>query len=155
MTRKYVVIIKKERNSEIVKCEELGLTIKMEKDESSLNFVESEIINHLVNKSLKNEKIPEGITDLRIPKALKNETILIIAVDLELEVSKRRNRFIKKTVTIPEYLNSLGMRENLNFSQILAEGLREKLKIKWNIKKRYWQRLRKIISYKRTSWYKI
>lgn len=87
MTRKYVVIIKKERNSEIVKCEELGLTIKMEKNESSLNSV-------------------------------------------ELEVSKRRNRFIKKTVTIPEYLNSLGMRENLNFSQILAEGLREKLKIK-------------------------
>ena len=120
MTRKYVVIIKKERNCEIVKCEELGLTIKME----------SEIINHLVNKSLKNEKIPEGITDLRIPKALKNETILIIAVDLELEVSKRRNRFIKKTVTIPEYLNSLGMRENLNFSQILAEGLREKLNVK-------------------------
>ena len=130
MTRKYVVIIKKERNCEIVKCEELRLTIKMEKDESSLNFVESEIINHLVNKSLKNEKIPEGITDLRIPKALKNETILIIAVDLELEVSKRRNRFIKKTVTIPEYLNSLGMRENLNFSQILAEGLREKLNVK-------------------------
>ena len=130
MTRKYVVIIKKERNCEIVKCEELVITIKMEKDESSLNFVESEIINHLVNKSLKNEKIPEGITDLRIPKALKNETILIIAVDLELEVSKRRNRFIKKTVTIPEYLNSLGMRENLNFSQILAEGLREKLNVK-------------------------
>ena len=126
----FMVLIKKERNCEIVKCEKLGLTIKMEKDESSLNFVESEIINHLVNKSLKNEKIPEGITDLRIPKALKNETILIITVDLELEVSKRRNRFIKKTVTIPEYLNSLGIRENLNFSQILAEGLREKLKIK-------------------------
>ena len=155
MTRKYQVVIKKERNYEIVKCEELGLTIKMQNDESSLNFVESEIINHLVNKSLKNEKIPEGITDLRIPKALKNETILIITVDLELEVSKRRNRFIKKTVTIPEYLNFLGMRENLNFSQILAEGLREKLKIKWNIKKRHWQKLRKIISYKRTSWYKI
>ena len=42
----------------------------------------------------------------------------------------RRNRFIKKTVTIPEYLNILGVRNNLNFSQILAEGLREKLKIK-------------------------
>ena len=130
MTRKYLVVIKKERNYEIVKCEELGLTIKMQNDESSLNFVESEIINHLVNKYLKNEKIPEGITDLRIPKALKNETILIITVDLELEVSKRRNRFIKKTVTIPEYLNILGVRNNLNFSQILAEGLREKLKIK-------------------------
>ena len=29
MTIKYVVIIKKERNCEIVKCEELGLTIKI------------------------------------------------------------------------------------------------------------------------------
>ena len=55
---------------------------------------------------------------------------LTVSVDLELEVSKRRNRFIKKTVTIPEYLNILGVRNNLNFSQILAEGLREKLKIK-------------------------
>lgn len=130
MIRKYLVAIKKERNYEIAKCEELGLTIKKQKDESSLNFIESEIISHLVNKSLKNEKIPEGITDLRIPKALKNEIILIIAVDLELEVSKRRNKFVKKTLTIPEYLNILGVRNNLNFSQILAEGLREKLKIK-------------------------
>lgn len=130
MTRKYLVIIKKERNYEIAKCEELGLTIKKQKDESSLNFVESEIINHLVNKSLKNQKIPEGITDLRIPKALKNEIILIIAVDLELEIAKRRNKLIKKTLTIPEYLNILGVRNDLNFSQILSEGLREKLKIK-------------------------
>lgn len=130
MTKKYLVIIKQEKNYNIVRCEELNLTIKVKQDESTLDFIEKEICEYLVNKILKGEKIPEGLTDLRIPKALRNETILIIAVDLELEIAKRRNKLIKKTLTIPEYLNILGVRNDLNFSQILSEGLREKLKIK-------------------------
>ena len=107
MTNKYVVIIKKEKGYNIIKCPEIG-----------------------IDKIIKDEKIPEGIKDLKIQKALKDETIFIISIDLELELVKRRKRFIKKTVTIPEYLNILGMRKDLNFSQILAEGLREKLKVK-------------------------
>lgn len=130
MTKKYLVIIKQEKNYNIVRCEELNLTIKVKQDESTLDFIEKEICEYLVNKILKGEKFPEGLTDLRIPKALRNETILIIAVDLELEIAKRRNKLIKKTLTIPEYLNILGVRNDLNFSQILSEGLREKLKIK-------------------------
>lgn len=130
MTKKYLVIIKREKNYNIVRCEELNLTIKVKEDESTLDFIEKEICEYLVNKILKGEKIPEGLTDLRIPKALRNETILIIAVDLELEIAKRRNKLIKKTLTIPGYLNILGVRNNMNFSQILSEGLREKLKIK-------------------------
>ena len=130
MTKKYLVIIKQEKNYNIVRCEELNLTIKVKQDESTLDFIEKEICEYLVNKILKGEKIPEGLTDLRIPKALRNETILIIAVDLELEIAKRRNKLIKTTLTIPEYLNILGVRNDLNFSQILSEGLREKLKIK-------------------------
>lgn len=128
MTNKYIVIIKKERGYNIIKCPEIGLIIKSK--EESLTFIEQEISNHLVDKIIKDEKIPEGIKDLKIPKALKGETIFIVSIDLELELVKRRKRFIKKTLTIPEYLNILGMREDLNFSQILAEGLREKLKVK-------------------------
>lgn len=127
MTRKYLVVIKKERNYEIVKCEELGLTIKMQNDESSLNFVESEIINHLVNKYLKNEKIPEGITDLRIPKALKNETILIITVDLELEVSKRRNRFIKKNSNNSGISQYFGSKKQFEFFTNLSGRVKRKV----------------------------
>ncbi len=129
MTKKYLVIIKKEREYNIIKCSELGITIKVQ-EEISLSFIEQEISSYLVDKIIKDEKIPEGIKDLKIPKALKGETIFIVSIDLELEFVKRRKRFIKKTLTIPEYLNILGMREDLNFSQILAEGLREKLKVK-------------------------
>lgn len=131
MTKKYVIVIKKEKKYNIVKCEKLALTMKVQESQCLLNFIEQEISDFLVDKILKNEEIPEGINDLEeIPKTLKNETSLILSFDLELEISKRRNKFVKKTLTIPEYLNVLGMRENLNFSQILAEGLREKLKIK-------------------------
>jgi len=131
MTKKYVIVIKKEKKYNIVKCEKLALTMKVQESQCLLNFIEQEISDFLVDKILKNEEIPEGINDLEeIPRTLKNETSLILSFDLELEISKRRNKFVKKTLTIPEYLNVLGMRENLNFSQILAEGLREKLKIK-------------------------
>ena len=131
MTKKYVIVIKKEKKYNVVKCEKLALTMKVQESQCLLNFIEQEIPDFLVDKILKNEEIPEGINDLEeIPRTLKNETSLILSFDLELEISKRRNKFVKKTLTIPEYLNVLGMRENLNFSQILAEGLREKLKIK-------------------------
>ena len=131
MTKKYVIVIKKEKKYNVVKCEKLALTMKVQESQCLLNFIEQEISDFLVDKILKNEEIPEGINDLEeIPRTLKNETSLILSFDLELEISKRRNKFVKKTLTIPEYLNVLGMRENLNFSQILAEGLREKLKIK-------------------------
>lgn len=131
MTKKYVIVIKKEKKYNIVKCEKLALTMKVQESQCLLNFIEQEISDFLVDKILKNEEIPEGINDLEeIPRTLKNETSLILSFDLELEISKRKNKFVKKTLTIPEYLNVLGMRENLNFSQILAEGLREKLKIK-------------------------
>ena len=131
MTKKYLVIIKREKNYNIVRCKELNLTIKVKQDESTLDFIEKEICDYLIDKILKGEEISEGINDLeKIPRTLKNETVFVATFDLELEAAKRRNKLIKKTLTLPEYLNVLGMRENLNFSQILAEGLREKLKIK-------------------------
>lgn len=37
------------------------------------------------------------------------------------------NRAVKKTLTIPNWLNTLAERSNLNFSQVLQEALKEKL----------------------------
>ena len=55
MTKKYLVIIKREKNYNIVRCEELNLTIKVKEDESTLDFIEKEICEYLVNKILKGE----------------------------------------------------------------------------------------------------
>ncbi|NLW06693.1 MAG: type II toxin-antitoxin system HicB family antitoxin [Clostridia bacterium] len=39
------------------------------------------------------------------------------------------NKAVKKTLSIPEWLNALAEREGVNFSQILQEALKEKLGI--------------------------
>lgn len=39
------------------------------------------------------------------------------------------NRPVKKTLTIPWYLNELAEKQRLNFSQILQSALRERLSV--------------------------
>ena len=42
---------------------------------------------------------------------------------------KFNNKAIKKTLTIPEWLNHLAEKNNINFSQVLQEALKERLGI--------------------------
>lgn len=42
---------------------------------------------------------------------------------------KLENKSVKKTLTIPKWLNDLGMEQELNFSQILQSAIKEKLGI--------------------------
>ena len=43
--------------------------------------------------------------------------------------AEMNNRPVKKTLTIPWYLNELAKRQRLNFSQILQAALRERLSV--------------------------
>ena len=40
------------------------------------------------------------------------------------------NRAVKKTLTIPNWLNDIAMKKQINFSQVLQEALMEKLGLK-------------------------
>ena len=42
---------------------------------------------------------------------------------------KHSNKAVKKTLTIPEWLNVLAENESINFSQVLQEALKERLVI--------------------------
>ncbi|MBP3900929.1 MAG: type II toxin-antitoxin system HicB family antitoxin [Blautia sp.] len=62
-------------------------------------------------------------------KLAENEFINYIATDT-LEYQKRYNtKAVKKTLTIPEWLNELAVRANINFSQVLQEALTNKLQV--------------------------
>ena len=52
----------------------------------------------------------------------KNQFVSFISI-------KFNNKSIKKTLTIPEWLNCLAEKNNINFSQVLQEALKEKLNI--------------------------
>ena len=69
-----------------------------------------------------------------IPKASEFETVdpedgilVIVEFDMAEYRRKHRSKAVKKTLSIPEWLNEAAIRENLNFSQILQEALMVKL----------------------------
>ncbi len=47
----------------------------------------------------------------------------------------KREKSVKKTLTIPKWLNDLGIENNINFSQTLQEALRQELADKINEKR--------------------
>lgn len=78
----------------------------------------------------RNERLmPEATPLADIPLA-DGEFVNYIACDT-LEYRKRFNgRAVKKTLTIPEWLNEAATAMNLNFSQVLQEALMNKLGVK-------------------------
>lgn len=54
---------------------------------------------------------------------------IVATVDIDFAAYRRANdmRSVRRNVTLPNYLNELGMKAGLNFSQILQEGLKKRL----------------------------
>ena len=66
-----------------------------------------------------------------LPKASSADEITVedgILVIVEFDIAeyrrKNRSRAVKKTLSIPEWLNEAAIRENLNFSQVLQDATR-------------------------------
>ena len=59
----------------------------------------------------------------------ENEFVSYVLADT-LEYQKiHNNKAVKKTLSIPEWLNELATAENLNFSQVLQNALKEQLHV--------------------------
>lgn len=77
----------------------------------AIDFLESE------KRTIPSPSAPNKI------KLNENEFIVIIEFDM-LEYQKKHNsKSVKKTLTIPQWLNEEAMAKNINFSQVLQEAL--------------------------------
>lgn len=74
------------------------------------------------------DKIP-NISDLKDIKLEENEYIVMIQADMLSFKKKYDNKSIKKTLTIPKWLNELGTKKKINFSQVLQKALKNELNI--------------------------
>ncbi|MDF7638452.1 type II toxin-antitoxin system HicB family antitoxin [Lactobacillus sp. ESL0791] len=72
------------------------------------------------------ETIPTASTQTEIHYD-KGELLIPIEVNTELAREKEENKLVKKTLTIPSYLDKLGKSKGINFSQTLTAALKEKL----------------------------
>lgn len=57
-------------------------------------------------------------------------TIVVVQFDLEDYNKKHNNKAVKKTLTIPAWLNERALAMNVNFSQVLQDALMEKVGIR-------------------------
>ena len=87
----------------------------------------------LLLEELENEKkeFPAPSKIKKVKELLEdNQELVYISLNYEYEKSLVKIAYVKKTLTIPSYLNILAKNKNINFSQVLQEALKEKLLIK-------------------------
>ena len=100
--------------------EDLSDAIKMAEDVLALTLYDYE----------KNEKvIPDPSDGKAIPTA-DNEFVNYISADTLYYQKKFNKKSVKKTLSIPEWMNELATAANINFSKTLQEALASKLQIK-------------------------
>lgn len=83
----------------------------------------------LVHYERENLQIPLA-TPIEEVECKKNERAFIISVWMPLARKEVNDVVVKKTLTIPKWLNDLAEAENVNFSKILNAALQEYLRTK-------------------------
>lgn len=78
------------------------------------------------------EKIPDP-TPIENIKCRNNQKPILVNVWMPLVRNELDEQAVKKTLTIPQWLNKLAERENVNFSKILQSALKDYLKVKRKI----------------------
>lgn len=64
------------------------------------------------------------------PKDIEVDTesfLVVVEFDMAEYRRKHCSKAVKKTLSIPEWLNDIAIRQNVNFSQVLQEALMEKV----------------------------
>lgn len=83
----------------------------------------------LYNREEENIEIPES-TPLEKIQCNQNEKTINVSVWMPLVRNEMEEQAVKKTLTIPQWLNKLAEAQNVNFSQVLQSALKEYLKVK-------------------------
>lgn len=82
---------------------------------------------HLWGMEQDDEIIP--VPEYKDMQIAANETICFIDVNMFNIRAQMANRSVKKTLTIPWYLNELAEKQKINFSQLLQSALKAQLGI--------------------------
>ena len=83
---------------------------------------------HLWSMEKDNEIIPEptGIKDIVLED---NETSVLVEVFMPPVRDRINNKVVKKTLTIPQWLNIEAEQQGVNFSMVLQNGLKQYLQL--------------------------
>jgi predicted RNase H-like HicB family nuclease len=103
------------------------LPCAMSEDKAFLNAKEA-LGLHLCGMEEDNDDIPLP-TSVKELKPGENEVVALIEVFMPAVRDRINNQFVKKTLSIPAWLNRRAEQEHVNFSRVLQDGLKNYLQI--------------------------
>jgi predicted RNase H-like HicB family nuclease len=83
---------------------------------------------HLYSMEQDGDSIPEP-TSVTTIKPKSNQVVMLIEVWMPIFRDTIENKAVKKTLTIPKWLDDLAQQHKVNFSHLLQNALKEKLGI--------------------------
>lgn len=98
-------------------------------DDEAIRNAKEALALHIYSMEQDKDIISEP-TPISKLKAEEKQIIIPIEVWMPYYKSQIKTAYIKKTLTIPNWLDSLAKLNNINFSQVLQEALKEKLGVK-------------------------
>lgn len=97
-------------------------------DEEALYMAEDVLGLWMVELEEDNEEIPTP-TNLKDIEVEDNQKTALISVWMPTVRKAINNKSIKKTLTIPQWLDIMAREKDINFSYILQEGLKKELNL--------------------------
>lgn len=82
----------------------------------------------LTDRLHNHEKLPEPSIPGRITLKDTDSHLVIVHFDMEAYQKKHNSKAVKKTLSIPEWLNEEAIALGINFSQVLQEALISKIR---------------------------
>ncbi|OCS93207.1 type II toxin-antitoxin system HicB family antitoxin [Caryophanon latum] len=99
-----------------------------EKKEENVLYKDAEqaLALHIFTLESLNEPLPVP-TSLKDLSLEENEVPILLRINMAIARSKIKQASVKKTLTIPKWLNDAAEQENINFSLVLQNALKEQL----------------------------
>ncbi len=97
-------------------------------DEEAVSNAKEAMALHLYSMEQDGDQIPEPTPVTKL-QPRRNQAVVLVDVWMPIYRGAIENKAVKKTLTIPKWLNDLAEQEKVNFSQILQEALKQNLGI--------------------------
>lgn len=98
-------------------------------DEEAIKMAKDALSLHLYSMEEENEQIPDPTPINKISMG-SNQVVVLVEVVMPAMRKAIENYSVKKTLSIPQWLNKLAIEKNINFSQVLQTALKEELGIR-------------------------
>ncbi len=99
-----------------------------ETTEKAIESAKDALLLHLYGMEEDKEEIPEP-SELKDIQLEKNELPMLIEVYMKPFREKMHKHFVKKTLSIPGWVNAIAEEQGVNFSAVLLDGLKKQCHI--------------------------